>query len=106
MRLLLNKRQGRTWINLKVVPGARKPRVAGLHGDRLKLAVSAPPERGKANDAVLELLRDFFSLQKHQIEIVQGEFQPLKTVAVDMTPDSILQCLRKRGVAPDTGDAS
>ena len=44
------------YLRLRVVPGARRPRVVGRYGDRLKVKVTAPPERGRANEALLELL--------------------------------------------------
>lgn len=43
-------------LRLKVVPGARHSAIVGLLGDRLKVRVAAPPEGGKANRAVCELL--------------------------------------------------
>lgn len=69
-------------LRLKVVPGAKRSAVVGLLGDRLKVAVSAPPERGKANDAVVALLAEALGVAVRDIEVTAGHTQPRKTVRV------------------------
>jgi uncharacterized protein (TIGR00251 family) len=64
-------------MRLKVVPGASRSAIAGLLGDRLKVRVAAPPEDGRANRAVCDLLRD---LAGCPVQVVAGATQPLKTV--------------------------
>jgi uncharacterized protein len=68
---------------LKVVPKASRDRVVGWVGDRLKVQVTAAPERGKANDAVLDVLAAALGLPRSRVRIVAGETSPLKTVEVD-----------------------
>ncbi len=70
-------------LSLKVIPKSSRNRVVGWVGERLKVQVTAPPERGKANDAVVELLAEALGLSKKQVRIVAGETSPLKTVEVD-----------------------
>ena len=41
-----------------VVPGSSRARIAGAHGDQLKVRVTAPPERGKANREVERILEE------------------------------------------------
>jgi uncharacterized protein (TIGR00251 family) len=65
---------------IKVVPGASRDRIAGLLGDALKVAVSAPPEKGKANKAVIALLARTFGIARANVRIISGETQPHKTV--------------------------
>ncbi|MGB9626422.1 MAG: DUF167 domain-containing protein, partial [Phycisphaerae bacterium] len=43
-------------VAVKVVPGSSRDRIMGVLGDALKIAVAAPPEKGKANQAVIEVL--------------------------------------------------
>ena len=70
-------------LNIKVVPGARKDRIAGRYGDGCKLQVSAPPEDGKANRAVIELLAHALAIKPAQIAIVRGHTQARKVVQID-----------------------
>lgn len=68
---------------LKVVPKASRDRVVGWVGDRLKVQVTAAPERGKANEAVIEVLADALGVPRSKVRILAGETSPLKTVEVD-----------------------
>ena len=70
-------------LHLKVIPKASRDRVVGWIGDRLKVQVTAAPERGKANDAVVEVLAAALGLPRSRVRIVAGETSPLKTVEVD-----------------------
>ena len=70
-------------LHLKVIPKASRDRVAGWVGDRLKVQVTAAPERGKANDAVVEVLAAALGLPRGRVRIVAGETSPLKTVEID-----------------------
>lgn len=69
-------------IRVKVVPGASRSKVAGLLGDRLKVAVAAPPEAGKANAALCELLAGVLEVGKRAAQVTSGQTQPRKTVTV------------------------
>ncbi len=67
-------------VKIKVVPNASRTKIAGLLGDRVKVAVAAPPEAGKANKAVCKLLADLFNLPAGEVRIVAGLSWPRKTV--------------------------
>lgn len=67
-------------LGLRVRPGGRADRIVGTYGERLKLEVSAPPERGKANEAVRALLARVLGLRRDQVEIVAGASGPDKVV--------------------------
>lgn len=70
-------------IQLKVIPKSSRDRVVGWVGDRLKVQVTAAPERGRANDAVIDVLAATLGLSRSQVRIVAGETSPLKTVEID-----------------------
>ena len=61
-----------TSLRVRVSPGASRTEVVGRHGDGWKVRVSAPPEDGRANDAVLALLADRLELPRRSLEIVSG----------------------------------
>lgn len=81
--LRITETTGAVEFALKVVPGASRARVVGLFGMALKLAVAAPPEGGKANSAVIELLAAALRVPARHIRIVGGHTQPHKRVAID-----------------------
>jgi uncharacterized protein (TIGR00251 family) len=61
------------WIlPVRAQPGARKNGVLGDQAGALKVAVTAPPEDGRANKALLETLRELLDLKRSQIELLSG----------------------------------
>ena len=78
----------RTSLRLRVVPGATRSRVVGRHGDAWKVRVSAPPEGGRANDAVLAVLAAALDVTRRDLELVSGRSSRDKVVVLDgMTLD-------------------
>ncbi len=71
-----------TRLELKVVPGASRAGIAGWLGDMLKVRVSAPPERGKANAAVEELLAEALGVSSGSVRIVAGHGSARKVVEI------------------------
>lgn len=87
-----------TAVRLKVVPGASRSRLLGLLGDRLKVAVAAAPEGGKANAAVCELLAEALGLPERDVNVTSGASQPRKTVTVaGLAPAMVAERLGARG---------
>ena len=84
--------EGGIEIRLKVVPGARRSEVVGALGDRLKVRVAAPPEGGKANRAVEELLSHAFGADA---EIVAGHSSPEKVAHLRGSADRLLRKLEE-----------
>ena len=75
-------------LSVKVVPGASRTGYQGLLGDRAKIAVSAPPEKGKANKAVIALLADLLGIAERNISVVAGATSMHKTLRIEGTTDS------------------
>jgi uncharacterized protein (TIGR00251 family) len=69
-------------LRLRVSPGAARSAVVGRHGAAWKVRVAAPPEGGKANDAVVRLLAATLALPARDVEIVSGHASRDKTVAL------------------------
>ena len=70
-------------LRIKAVPGAARDAVAGPVGDRLKIRVSAPPEGGRANAAIIKLLASTLDIKRSQITITTGLTSPEKTIELD-----------------------
>lgn len=60
-------------LPVRAQPGARRAGVQGERNGALKLAVTAPPEDGRANDALIELLHDLLEVKRSQIELLSGQ---------------------------------
>jgi uncharacterized protein (TIGR00251 family) len=69
-------------LRLHVVPGASRAGVVGRYGDGWKVRVTAAPERGKANEAVVRLVAATLGLPRAAVTIVSGHAASEKTVEV------------------------
>lgn len=69
-------------LRVRVLPGSHRSGVVGRHGDAWKLRVTAPPERGKANDATLDLLARTLRVGAADLHLVSGHGARDKTVEV------------------------
>ena len=61
-----------TRLRVRVSPGAHSNGIVGRHGAGWKVRVTAPPEGGKANDAVLRLLADSLDVPSQSLTLVAG----------------------------------
>lgn len=59
-------------LPVRARPGARKTGVLGEQAGALKVAVTAPPEGGRANQALVEVLREALGLKRSQVELLGG----------------------------------
>jgi uncharacterized protein (TIGR00251 family) len=80
-----------TRLRLRVSPGSRRTELVGRHGDRWKVRVAAPPEGGRANEAVLELLSERLGLPRRALSIVSGHAARDKVVEMSGIDDDETQ---------------
>ena len=70
-------------LRLRVKPGGRSNRVVGPHGGALKVEVQAPPDKGRANAAVVKLLAKVLGVPRSAVEITSGTTSQDKTVEIE-----------------------
>ncbi len=74
--------EGGVVFTVKIVPGSSRTSVSGLFDGMVKIKVSAPPEKGKANRCLVEFLAKQVGVKKNAVSIVSGETNPVKQVRV------------------------
>ncbi|WP_205342995.1 DUF167 family protein [Denitrificimonas caeni] len=63
-------------------PGAKRSEFVGMHGDRIKIRLHAPPVDGKANSQLITFLSKAFGVTKHAVQIESGELSRQKRVRI------------------------
>jgi hypothetical protein len=69
--MIIGARDG-AYINVHLQPGARNSRIAGRHGDALKVSVREPAADGRANTAAARLLATWLGVDAESITLVSG----------------------------------
>jgi uncharacterized protein (TIGR00251 family) len=64
-------------------PGARKAGILGEHAGALKVAVTAPPEDGRANKALVEVLAKALNVKRAQVKLLSGNTSREKRFLID-----------------------
>lgn len=97
----LSREPGGRWlIRVKAVPGASRDEIAGTLGDRLKIRIAAPPEAGRANNAVRALLARRLGIPRRDIELTTGASSAEKVFAAPGgTPRGHVVSLGARGAS-------
>ena len=98
----LQRHPDRFTLALRVQPRAARDEVAGIHGDRLKVRICAPPVDGAANRHLCRYLADLFEVPSASVRLIRGETGRDKTVEVTGTrvlpgPLAALVCKPGRG---------
>ncbi|MGL5358149.1 MAG: DUF167 family protein YggU [Shewanella sp.] len=84
--------QGNLLLNLYIQPKASRDNIVGLHGDELKIAITAPPVDGKANAHLSKYLAKVFKVPKSDVQIIKGELgrhKQIKVVTPKLIPEQI-----------------
>jgi uncharacterized protein (TIGR00251 family) len=85
---------GGVLLRVRLQPGARRTGIAGEHGGRLKIAVTAPPLDGRANEALCGWLADRMNLPVRSVRIVAGQHSREKTLHLaGVAADQVLLAL-------------
>ena len=80
---------------VKVQPRARKNAITGVVGDALKLALTAPPVDGRANEACIEFFAKLLEVPRSSVTIASGETSRNKVIRVaGLSADEVQRRLR------------
>ena len=78
----LETTEGGIRLRLRIQPRASRTEVAGLHGDLLRIRLSAPPVDGAANEELIRFLADLLGVPGRAVEITAGHAGRQKTVRI------------------------
>ena len=69
-------------LTVHAQPGAKTSAIAGIHGEALKIRLTARPAEGRANEALVALLAGALGVPKGSVRVVKGGASRQKTVLV------------------------
>jgi uncharacterized protein (TIGR00251 family) len=70
-------------IDLYIRPNAAQTKIDGLHGDKIKIRIASPPEKGKANRELIGFLSRITGVPRNKIRIISGITSNYKRVCID-----------------------
>lgn len=75
--------KGEVYLRVKIHPGAAKNEIKGMLDDgTIKISIAAPPEKNKANIALLKLLAKVFTTDKNNVKIISGFTERVKLIKI------------------------
>jgi uncharacterized protein len=86
-------------LGVKAQAGARKTGILGEHNGLVRIAVSAAPEKGKANQAIIQLLAEALKVPKSSVEIAAGATSPQKRFLICGMSEAELRTILERLLA-------
>ena len=84
-------------LQVKISPHAAKSSIEGWQGECLRIRIAAVPDKGKANEALLEFLADELDLPKSGLRLLSGHASRLKRIEIPSIPnrEALLAKLKK-----------
>jgi hypothetical protein len=90
---VIREEAGALVVEVLVVPRASKEKLGPVVGDRLKVAVTAPPVDGEANAAVCRALASALGIAKGRVSVVRGESSRRKSLRLEGVGRAALEAL-------------
>ena len=78
-------------VPMLVTPGASRNRLCGEHNGTVKVSLTAPPEKGKANKALCSFISRELGINRSQVRIISGRTSRQKEVLLERVPYSALE---------------
>lgn len=72
-----------TTIQVKIIPNASKNQIVGWQGEFLKIRIHAPPEKGAANEELIDFLSQELNISKKEISILSGHTSRIKKIKIN-----------------------
>jgi uncharacterized protein (TIGR00251 family) len=72
MMIVITEQAAGCILPVRAQPGSRRSGVQGEQAGALKVAVTAPADQGRANKALIEVLREVLGLKRSQVELLSG----------------------------------
>lgn len=69
-------------LKVKVIPNAHKNQIDGFSDGVLKVRVQAPPDKGKANEELIDFLAETFDIPKSHIRLLSGHASRIKKLEI------------------------
>ncbi len=89
---------GAVVLRVKVVPGSSKTAITGILDGALKVKVSAPAEKGRANSCLVEFLAKKLKVKSNAISIISGQSAAVKQLRIaGLSQDDLLSLIRSTG---------
>ncbi len=83
-------------VGVQASPGAKRDRLVGRYGGGIKIAVRAPPEDGRANRAIADLLAELLDVGREDVELLAGPTRRGKRFLVrGLTCDEVIARLER-----------
>jgi hypothetical protein len=102
VNLTIQEVDGGVVFAAKIVPGSSRTTVSGLLGGMVKIRISAAPEKGKANQCLVNFLAKQLGVKKKAISIISGQTNPVKSVQVlGISAETLLKRLAKNNPTED-----
>ncbi|HEY5057804.1 MAG TPA: DUF167 domain-containing protein [Gaiellaceae bacterium] len=92
-----------TRVRLRVSPGAGRAEIVGRHGDAWKVRVTAAPEQGRANEAVLRLVAAALAVPRSALTLVSGHGGRDKIVELTGMTAALVERRLSSAASPDRG---
>lgn len=96
MPYLQTQPDGSLLLSIYVQPRSHHNAIVGLHGDAIKLRLTAPPVDGKANKAVIAFWAKFLKIPKSAITIKSGLHNRMKKILLNGVQEKQIRCLVER----------
>ena len=91
MQITVRRTEQGLIVPVRVQPKSHRNRVGGEIGGRLKIAVTAPPEKGKANEAACKALADRLGIRPNKLKVISGAASRSKEILIECAAPELIE---------------